>query len=112
MLVEAASDWDLSQRLPVKRELTKVPREWHGRNRRSFMAGRMSNQSDNLPRPGLGALVHAGAVAGLVRSPLVTSSSSLHRPWHRCAFSEWARSLGKLALRYERFDEPGQENLG
>src|SRR5665811_602406 len=32
MLVEAASDWDLSQRLPVKREPTKVPREWHGRN--------------------------------------------------------------------------------
>src|SRR5450631_1651876 len=32
MLVEAASDWDLSQRLPVKREPTKVPRERHGRN--------------------------------------------------------------------------------
>src|SRR5665647_701482 len=32
MLVEAASDRDLSQQLPVNREPTKVPREWHGRN--------------------------------------------------------------------------------
>ncbi len=40
--MEAASEPDLSQRLPVKREPTKVPRERHGRNRRSFMAGRMS----------------------------------------------------------------------
>src|ERR1035437_3062992 len=31
-LVEAASGWDLSQRLPVKREPAKVPRERHGRN--------------------------------------------------------------------------------
>src|ERR1035437_4388592 len=31
-LVEAASEADLSQRLPVKREPTKVPRERHGRN--------------------------------------------------------------------------------
>ena len=30
--MEAASEPDLSQRLPVKREPTKVPREWHGRN--------------------------------------------------------------------------------
>src|SRR5665647_1203516 len=32
MLVEGASERDLSERLPVKREPTKVPREWHGRN--------------------------------------------------------------------------------
>src|ERR1035437_10480 len=31
-LVEAASEADLSQRLPVKREPTKVPRERHGSN--------------------------------------------------------------------------------
>ena len=30
--MEAASEADLSQRLPVKREPTKVPRERHGRN--------------------------------------------------------------------------------
>src|ERR1035437_6815545 len=41
-LALAASEPDLSQRLPVKREPTKVPRGWHSRNRRSFMAGRMS----------------------------------------------------------------------
>jgi hypothetical protein len=32
MLVEAASERDLSKRLPVKGEPAKVPREWHGRN--------------------------------------------------------------------------------
>src|ERR1035437_8342418 len=31
-LALAASEPDLSQRLPVKREPTKVPRGWHGRN--------------------------------------------------------------------------------
>jgi hypothetical protein len=32
MIVEATSDWDLSQRLPVKREPAEVPHERHGRN--------------------------------------------------------------------------------
>src|ERR1035437_5986995 len=52
-LVEAASDWDLSQRLPVKREPTKVPRERHGRNPGHSWPG--GCQRHRRGRPGAGA---------------------------------------------------------
>ena len=42
MLVEAASEPQLSPRLTVRPESAEVPFGWQGGNRRSFMAARMS----------------------------------------------------------------------
>src|ERR1035437_637423 len=98
-LALAASEPDLSQRLPVKREPTKVPRGWHGRNRRSFMAGRRSTSTDRSglrPAPSVGSPADRG-LAGECR-------------YHERPSQPWAERAVRSELRL-REPEAGLESV-
>src|SRR5664280_2183357 len=102
--MEAPSEADLSQRLPVKPEPTKVPRERHGRNRRSFMAGRMSMTApDKGRRPALPAGPASDGLTGLRWRGGTQSATRTTRPSKCLTYLAIARYVSQVAATPRTF---------